>query len=86
MKIEITEEAVFIVEIDAAERIAIEHSLRVSGGQSLILPRKARITSYLSEDEELPLMIESIRSSAQDTLTALRRRGVRLTRVTPGGD
>jgi hypothetical protein len=82
MKIEITQEAVFVVEIDAAERIEIEHSLRVSGGQSLILPRKPKITSHLSEDEELVLMIESIRPSAQDTLMALHRRGVRLTRVT----
>lgn len=85
MKIEVTEEAVFVVEIDAAERLEIEQCLRASGGRSLVLPRKPKLCASLSEDEELGLMIESMRASAQDTLAALRRRGVRLARLTPAG-
>lgn len=80
MKIEVTEDAVLIVDISPEERVGIEHGLRVSGGRSLILPKRAELARSLTEAQELALMIECIRSSAQDTLAALRRRGIRLTR------
>jgi hypothetical protein len=84
MKIEVTDEAVFVAEIDTAERLEIEHCLRVSGGRSLVLPRRPKFCASLSDEEQLGLLIESMRASAQDTLAALRRRGVRLARITPG--
>ena len=83
MKIEVTPEAVFVQEISPAERLEIEYCLRVSGGQSLILPRRPRLASELSANEQLGLLIECIRPSAQDTLAALHRRGIRLTRELP---
>jgi hypothetical protein len=84
MKIEVTPEAVFVQEISPAERVEIEYCLRVSGGQSMILPRKPHVASRISEAEQLALLIECIRPSAQDTLAALRRRGIQLAREAPG--
>jgi hypothetical protein len=78
MKVEITEQAVFILELTAAERAELEYNLRDTGGRSLIIPRKPSLQPPLEEREELELMIDCMRSSAQDTLAALRRRGVRL--------
>lgn len=78
MKIEITEQAVFLLELTAAERAELEYNLRDTGGSSLIIPRKPRVLPALEEREELELMIDCMRSSAQDTLAALHRRGVRL--------
>lgn len=81
MKIEVTEDAVLIVDISPEERVGIEHGLRVSGGRSLILPKRPDLARSLTDTQELALMIDCIRPSAQDTLAALRRRGIRLTRV-----
>jgi hypothetical protein len=80
MKIEVTDDAVLIVDISPEERVGIEHGLRVSGGKSLILPKKPERSHGMSPDQELEAMIQCIRSSAQDTLAALRHRGIRLAR------
>ena len=81
MKIEVGDEAVFILELTPAERTELEYNLRDTGGSSLIIPRKASVRPPIEEREELEILIECMRSSAQDTLAALRRRGVRLTKV-----
>lgn len=83
MKIEITEQAVVITEISDSERAGLETALRSARGQSLIIPRKPIVVPPLTEDEELRLMIDCIRPSAQDTLSALRRRGVGLSTRLP---
>ena len=81
MKIEVRDEAVFILELTPAERTELEYNLRDTGGSSLIIPRRATVLPPMEEREELEVMIECIRSSAQDTLSALRRKGIRLTKA-----
>ena len=81
MKIEVRDEAVFILELTPAERTELEYNLRDSGGASLIIPRKPTVLPPLEEHEELELMIDCIRPSAQDTLKALHRRGFRLAKL-----
>ncbi len=80
MKIEVTDDAVLIVDITPDERNGIEHKLRISGGKSLILPKRPERLHSLTEEQEIALMVDCMRTSAQDTLAALRRRGIRLAR------
>jgi len=81
MKIEVRDEAVFILELTPAERTELEYNLRDTGGSSLIIPRRATVRPPMDDRDELEVMIECIRSSAQDTLAALRRKGIRLTKI-----
>jgi hypothetical protein len=80
MRIAVTDDAVMLTEIDEPDRQFIELLLRRSAGKSLILPVKPKIGAALSDEEELEMLISCMRTSAQDTLAALRRRGVRLVR------
>lgn len=82
MKIEITEDAVLLLELSEGDRSHLEFLLRRAGGTSIIIPRRATAAAPLSDQEELEAMIESIRTSAQDTVAALRRRGYRIARRT----
>jgi len=81
MKIEVRDEAIFILELTPAERTELEYNLRDTGGSSLIIPRKATVLPAMDEREELEILIDCIRPSAQDTLTALRRKGIRLAKI-----
>jgi len=83
MKIEVRDEAIFILELTPAERTELEYNLRDTGGSSLIIPRKPNVLPPLDDQEELEILIDCIRPSAQDTLAALRRRGLRLTKLQP---
>ena len=80
MRIAVTDDAVMLTEIEEPDRQFIELLLRRSAGKSLILPVRAKIGATLTEEEELEILISCMRTSAQDTLAALRRRGVRLVR------
>ena len=80
MRIEVTDEAVFITEISDDDRQQIEGILRGAAGRSLVIPRKPTVHPPLTEDEELEALISALRASAQDTLAALRRRGFRIAR------
>lgn len=81
MKIEVRDEAVFILDLTPADRTELEYNLRDTGGSSLIIPRKPTVLPALDERAELEILIDCIRPSAQDTLAALRRRGIRLAKV-----
>jgi hypothetical protein len=80
MRIEVTEQAVFVTDLDDEDRRYLEILLARSAGKSLIIPR--RPTFGESTDREvLEALIGSMRTSAQDTLAALRRRGYRIVRA-----
>ena len=80
MRIEVTDEAVLITELSDDDRRQIEGILRGTAGRSLVIPRKPTIHPPLAESDELEALIYALRSSAQDTLAALRRRGFRIAR------
>jgi hypothetical protein len=80
MRVEVTEHAVFVLELTEEDRQHLEHALRRTGGKSLIITRKPLRWQTVGEEEQLRALIESFRTSAQDTLAALRRRGYRLVR------
>jgi hypothetical protein len=80
MRVHITEEAVFVLEVTEEDRVQLQHALRGTGYTSLIIPRRPTVVPPLAEDEQLKALIQSLRDSAQDTLAALRRRGYRIER------
>ena len=80
MRIAVTDDAVMLTELEESDRQFIELLLRRSAGKSLIFPLKTHLGSALTDEEELEVLISCMRTSAQDTLAALRRRGVRLVR------
>jgi hypothetical protein len=81
MRIEVTDDAVMILDLTEEDRAHLQFLLRGAKGASLIIPRRPNTTSAaLSEDEALSTMIDCMRTSAQDTLAALRARGVDLMR------
>jgi len=82
MRIEVTEEAVILSELDETDRSYIEHILRRTAGKSLIIPRKPERKPESEDGEALSILIRCMRTSAQETLTALRDRGFRITRAT----
>ena len=81
MRIEVRDEAIFILDLTPAERTELEYNLRDTGGSSLIIPRRPKVLPPLDEQDELEILIDCIRPSAQDTLAALRRKGVRLAKL-----
>lgn len=80
MRIEVTDEAVLITELSDDDRQQLEAILRGTAGRSLVIPRRPTIHPPLTESDELEALISSLRSSAQETLAALRRRGFRIAR------
>jgi hypothetical protein len=80
MRIDVTDEAVLITELSEEDRHGLELTLRRTGGRSLVIPRKPTVHPPLTEAEELEALISALRTSAQDTLAALRRRGFRIAR------
>ena len=81
MKIEVRDQAIFILDLTPADRTELEYNLRDTGGSSLIIPRKPTVLPALDEAEELEVLIDCMRPSAQDTLKALHRKGVRLAKI-----
>ncbi len=82
MRVEITEQAVLLLDLTEDDRLQIEVTLRRSAGKSLVIPRAPDDRSGLSEEEQLAALIASMRTSAQDTLVALRRLGYTVARQT----
>jgi hypothetical protein len=80
MRNEVTDEAVLITELSDDDRKQLEAILRGTAGRSLVIPRRPTIHPPLTESEELDALISALRSSAQETLAALRRRGFRIAR------
>jgi hypothetical protein len=78
MRIEITDQAVLLTDLNDEDRDMIREILRRTAGTSLVIPRKATVASILTEEQELEALIASLRTSAQDTLAALRHRGFRI--------
>ncbi|MGH7818160.1 MAG: hypothetical protein ACREQ9_00130, partial [Candidatus Binatia bacterium] len=66
MRVHITEEAVFVLEVTEEDRLQLQHALRGTGYTSLIIPRRPTVLEPLAEDEQLRVLIESHRDSAQD--------------------
>jgi hypothetical protein len=80
MRVNITDEAVFVLEVTEEDRLQLQYALRGTGYTSLIIPRRPTVLSPLAEDEQLQVLIQCLRESAQDTLAALKRRGYRIER------
>ena len=80
MRIEVTDEAVLITELSDDDRHQLQGILRGAAGRSLVIPRRPTIHPPLTESDELEALISALRSSAQDTLAALRRRGFLIAR------
>ena len=80
MQIHVTEEAVMITDLSEEDRQFLEGLIRRAAGHSLVIPRKPEMQPALSEPEQLEALIAALRGSAQDTLSALRRRGFRVAR------
>jgi hypothetical protein len=80
MRIEITDQAVLLLDLTEDDRTHIEVMLRRTAGKSLVIPRAPDQRPGIPEEEQLEALIASMRISAQDTLRALRRRGYAVSR------
>lgn len=81
MHVEVTDQAILLTDFNDSDRQQLQLMLRATAGKSLIIPRVPVPGSELADRHVLDVLISCMRTSAQDTLAALRRRGFRIVRA-----
>lgn len=81
MRVEVTDRAVLLTDFDDSDRQQLQLMLRATAGKSLIIPRPPASAADVSDGDALEILVCCMRTSAQETLAALRRRGFRIARA-----